>query len=380
MNHFINSTESKTRGNESNNFETQNSLSNQVELADPPSNGATAQKSHNGLVGRLLGHALAKLGDLPLKIILPSGEEVVLPNVEPIGTIKIFDRKTAWAIAVDPLYQFAEAYSNGKIEIAGELSECLTILYRLMNQRRNNSWSQRFWLSIRRPHATSLKSSKDNIHHHYDIGNDFYRLWLDERMLYTCAYFARPEFTLEQAQLAKMDHVCRKLKLRPGMKVIEAGCGWGGLALHMAKNYGVRVRAFNISREQVNWAVEKAKKSGLDRQVEFVKDDWRNIDGKCDAFVSVGMLEHVGLKNYELFGRTIKRCLNPNSLGLIHSIGQNSPKPLSPWIERRIFPGAYPPTLKQFMNIFEPFDFSVLDVENLGLHYAETLRHWLDRF
>ena len=139
-----------------------------------------------------------------------------------------------------------------------------------------------------------MAGSRANIHHHYDIGDDFYRLWLDEQMLYTCAYFATPAATLEEAQRAKMDYVCRKVWLRPGETVVEAGCGWGALALHMARHYGVRVRAYNISREQIQYARRRARAEGLDDRVEFVDDDYRNIRGQFDVFVSVGMLEHVG--------------------------------------------------------------------------------------
>ncbi|MFZ1904200.1 MAG: cyclopropane-fatty-acyl-phospholipid synthase family protein, partial [Steroidobacteraceae bacterium] len=231
-----------------------------------------------------------------------------------------------------------------------------------------------------RPHANTLAGSRDNIHHHYDIGNRFYQLWLGATMAYTCAYYPTPEATLDQAQSAKMDHVCRKLQLKPGESVVEAGCGWGTLALHMARHYGVRVRAFNISREQVAYARERAAREGLASRVEYVEDDYRNISGDYDAFVSVGMLEHVGLANYETLGGVAHQCLGSRGRGLIHAIGRNFPARLQPWIERRIFPGAYPPTLGQMTRIFEPWNFSILDVENLRLHYAQTLRHWLSLF
>jgi cyclopropane-fatty-acyl-phospholipid synthase len=162
--------------------------------------------------------------------------------------------------------------------------------------------------------------------------------------------------------------------------VVEAGCGWGTLALHMARHYGVRVRAFNISREQVAFARARAASLGLSSQVEYVEDDYRNISGHYDAFVSVGMLEHVGVANYASLGEVIARSIGTQGRGLIHSIGRNRPAPLQPWIEKRIFPGAYPPSLAEMMQIFEPWDFSVLDVENLRLHYAQTLRHWLALF
>jgi cyclopropane-fatty-acyl-phospholipid synthase len=148
----------------------------------------------------------------------------------------------------------------------------------------------------------------------------------------------------------------------------------------MAREYGVQVRAWNISREQVRFATERAQKEGLGNRVTFVEDDYRNMRGECDAFVSVGMLEHVGSENYGALGRVIDRCLAPNGFGLIHTIGRNRPEAMNGWIERRIFPGAQPPSLGEMMQIFEPFEFSVLDVENLRLHYAETLRHWMARY
>jgi cyclopropane-fatty-acyl-phospholipid synthase len=148
----------------------------------------------------------------------------------------------------------------------------------------------------------------------------------------------------------------------------------------MARHYGVKVRAFNISHEQIVFARERAQAEGLSSRVEYVEDDYRNISGRYDAFVSVGMLEHVGLENYGELGRIVNRSLARHGRGLIHSIGRNYPAPLHAWIERRIFPGAYAPSIAEMMQIFEPWDLSVLDVENLRLHYAKTLRHWLERY
>jgi cyclopropane-fatty-acyl-phospholipid synthase len=200
-------------------------------------------------------------------------------------------------------------------------------------------------------------------------------------MQYTCAYYPTPSATLDEAQVAKMHHVARKLRLKPGESVVEAGCGWGALGLHMARHYGVKVRAFNISREQVAFARERAKAEGLDGQVEYVLDDYRNISGSYDAFVSVGMLEHVGVPNYEMLGRVVTKAIGTSGRGLIHTIGRNKATgPLHPWIEKRIFPGAYPPTLGEMSRIFEPYSLSILDVENLRLHYAQTLRHWLELY
>ena len=182
---------------------------------------------------------------------------------------------------------------------------------------------------------------------------------------------------LKRRQTAKLDLVCRKLDLKPGERVVEAGCGWGSLALFMARHYGVRVRAFNISSEQIAYARERAAAEGLTDRVEFIQDDYRHVQGSCDAFVSVGMLEHVGAADYPTLGRVIDRTLTPNGRGLLHFIGRDQPAPLSPWIRKRIFPGAYAPTLPEvFERVLEPYSLSVLDVHNLRWHYAKTLEHW----
>jgi cyclopropane-fatty-acyl-phospholipid synthase len=180
--------------------------------------------------------------------------------------------------------------------------------------------------------------------------------------------------------VAKLHHVARKLRLQPGQTVVEAGCGWGGLARFFAKHYGVKVKAYNISHEQVKFATQKAREMGLEDQVEYIEDDYRNIDGTYDVFVSVGMLEHVGKKQYKVLGQVVDRCLREDGMGLIHTIGRNRPGLMNAWIEKRIFPGAYPPSLKEMMDIFEPNHLSVLDVENIRLHYYKTLMHWLERF
>jgi cyclopropane-fatty-acyl-phospholipid synthase len=292
------------------------------------------------------------------------------------------DRGALWRLARNPLVHFGDLYSVGRIEVEGDLVALLERVYRSMAANRGGRNSPWWWLwHDQRPRAGSLTRARENIRHHYNLGNDFYRLWLDrEAMQYTCAYYPAPGMTLEAAQRAKMDHVCRKLRLRPGQRVIEAGFGWGGFALHMARHYGVSVRAYNIASEQVRHARDSAAREGLAERVEFIEDDYRNIRGHCDAFVSVGMLEHVGVEHYAELGEVIDRCLAPSGLGLIHSIGRNAPGRMNGWIERRIFPGAYPPSLGETMGIFEPLRFSVLDVENLRLHYAQTLRDWRARY
>jgi cyclopropane-fatty-acyl-phospholipid synthase len=326
----------------------------------------------------LLRRISSFLGDPPIEFLVRGGARVRATSA-PIGRVTFASRATLLWILADPWMRFGDAYSDGTLTVDGDLVAVLEAVYRASGMGDKPSWLRRAadLTHRRRPHGNTLRGSRDNIHHHYDIGNAFYSLWLGDTMAYTCAYYPTPTATLDEAQAAKMHHVCRKVRLKSGESVVEAGCGWGTLALHMARHYGVRVRAFNISHEQVAYARERAKREGLAGQVEYVEDDYRNISGHYDAFVSVGMLEHVGVKNYPTLGRVVRRCLGSNGRGLIHSIGRNHPARLQPWIERRIFPGACPPALSEMSQIFEPWDLSVLDVENLRLHYAQTLRDWL---
>jgi len=327
----------------------------------------------------LVEKAMRFFGNPPVQVVLWNGLEVSGDTDNPVARVQIRDRGALLKLVADPEVNFGELYSAGRIEVLGNLLDFLEAVYRVWPVS-GQSRIETLLGPLYDARRNNLNGSRRNIHHHYDIGNDFYKLWLDERMLYTCAYFPSQDISLEEAQFAKMDHVCRKLRLQPGDKIVEAGCGWGALALHMARHYGVTVTAYNISKEQVALARQRAREEGLDGQVEFIEDDYRNIRGEFDAFVSVGMLEHVGTENYQELGAVINRVLNVNGRGLIHSIGLNYPRPMDAWTERHIFPGANPPSLAQMMQIFEPFDFSVLDVENLRLHYARTLEHWLQRY
>jgi cyclopropane-fatty-acyl-phospholipid synthase len=328
----------------------------------------------------LLTNMLRAIGDPPVQLVLWNGQTISNHNGNEVARVLIHDRGALLKLVADAELYFGEMYSAQRIEIQGNLLDFLEAVYRNLPLQRQGGIGRKLFPPFSDSRRNTLDGSRQNIHHHYDIGNDFYRLWLDERMLYTCAYFPSPDSSLEEAQLAKMDHVCRKLRLQPGDRVVEAGCGWGALALHMGKHYGAKVTACNISTEQIAFARQRAKSEGLDGQVEFIEDDYRNVSGKFDAFVSVGMLEHVGTENYQELGAVIDRVLKDDGRGLIHSIGLNFPRPMDAWTERHIFPGASPPSLGQMMQIFEPFDFSVLDVENLRLHYANTLRHWLQRY
>ncbi|MEO9212367.1 MAG: cyclopropane-fatty-acyl-phospholipid synthase family protein, partial [Caulobacteraceae bacterium] len=283
---------------------------------------------------------------------------------------------------------FGEAYTRGDIDVDGDLQSLALLSFRARERRLRGAFAERLSYAVgllgRR---NTLSGSKRNIAAHYDLDNDFYRLWLDEEMQYTCAYFAEPTDTLEDAQRRKMDLVCRKLDLKPGELVVEAGGGWGGLALHMARHWGVRVRSFNISKNQIAFARERAERLGIPTdRLEYVHDDYRSIPahvGACDKFASICMLEHVGRENYPTLRKVIGEVVREPGLALLQFISRTRPAPTSnPWLEKHVFPGYYNPSLAEVARTVEApgSGLQIVDVENMRYHYALTLRHWLERF
>jgi cyclopropane-fatty-acyl-phospholipid synthase len=319
------------------------------------------------------------MGSPCFTVALWDGFSITPAQGKALGTATIHNQAALMQLVRYGEIGFGDAFSSGGITVEGDLVGFLVEAFRGVAEVRGPVKLVKR-LQQRKPRANTPDGSREHIHHHYDIGNDFYRLWLDAEMQYTCAYFPQPKMSLEAAQQAKMDHICRKLQLRPGDRVAEAGCGWGGLARHMALHYGAKVSSWNVSAEQVRYASDRARTEGYADQVTYVLDDYRNISGEFDAFVSVGMLEHVGQENYPTLGEVVDRCLATDGRALVHAIGRNRPRLMNAWIEKRIFPGAYPPSLREMMDILEPYRFSVLDVENLRLHYARTLQEWLARY
>lgn len=333
---------------------------------------------HSTFLERLLLQIVVqRIGCPDIRVELWDGATFGQP-VTCCGRIVIRQPRALHRLLWNVVLGFGEGFMNDEIVVDGDLVDVLTAVdlgyLRVRKRRRYQS------VFPRKIFGYSLAASKSNVRHHYDIGNDFYRLWLDRQCVYTCAYYPNSEATLEEAQIAKLDHVCRKLRLKTGETVIEAGCGWGALALHMAHRYKVTVKAFNLSHEQIVFARERAVAEQVADRIEFIEDDYRNATGTCDAFVSVGMLEHVGVANYRRLGRLIDRLLKPSGRGLIHCIGRNTARPLDAWTSKYIFPGAYAPSLREMMDLFEEQSFSVLDVENLRPHYARTCAEWLTRF
>ncbi|WP_438976251.1 class I SAM-dependent methyltransferase [Roseicyclus sp.] len=229
--------------------------------------------------------------------------------------------------------------------------------------------------------ANPAHRSRANVAHHYDLSGALYDLFLDADRQYSCAYFRDPGMTLEQAQAAKKHHIAAKLCLSPGMEVFEIGCGWGGMALTLAQDYGVKVLGVTLSVEQHKIATERAARAGLSDRVRFALADYRSIRGQFDRIVSIGMFEHVGAPHFTEYFDQIRDRLTPDGVALIHTIGRAGPPgATSPWITKYIFPGGYVPALSEMAAAVEVAKLYPTDLEVWRLHYAETLRHWHDRF
>lgn len=226
---------------------------------------------------------------------------------------------------------------------------------------------------------SKLRSPR-NISEHYDLGNDFYSLFLDESMTYSCAYFKNGTETLEEAQEAKYEHIARKLRLEPGQSMADIGCGWGGMLFHAAENYGVRATGVTLSKEQCAYANEEIEKRGLKDRVRVLLQDYRYLEGEFDRIVSIGMFEHVGQRYLGAFMEKMSGLLRKGGLGMLHSIGKDRPTATDPWITKYIFPGGYLPRLDEIVGGLGRAGFSVLDVENLRGHYARTLKLWGENF
>jgi cyclopropane-fatty-acyl-phospholipid synthase len=226
------------------------------------------------------------------------------------------------------------------------------------------------------------RRSRRNVAHHYDLNGRLYSLFLDRDRQYSCAYFPRGDETIDEAQIGKKRHIAAKLLLdRPGLSVLDIGCGWGGLALTLARDYGARVTGITLSTEQLAEAQARAKAEGLDDRVNFELMDYRSMNRSFDRIVSVGMFEHVGVNHYRQFFEVVKRCLTPEGVALLHSIGRSDrPTATNPWISKYIFPGGYCPSLSEVFPAIEKTGLIATDIEILRLHYAETLRHWRRRF
>jgi cyclopropane-fatty-acyl-phospholipid synthase len=289
-------------------------------------------------------------------------------------------------IVLNPGLGIGEAYMEGDLSFErGDVTALLNLVAANLpdEERIRPGAFARTWIALahRLRQANDRARARRNVAHHYDLSLDLYRRFLDQDLQYSCAYFAHPGMSLEDAQAAKKAHIAAKLRLEPGLRVLDIGCGWGGLALSLARDHGVEVLGVTLSREQLATAQARAEAAGLSRLARFALCDYRDLGGQFDRIVSVGMFEHVGQPNYLAFFDTLHERLTPDGIAVIHSIGRRDPPNVTdPFIRKYIFPGGYIPALSETTAAVERSGLWITDIEILRLHYAETLRHWRERF
>jgi cyclopropane-fatty-acyl-phospholipid synthase len=323
-----------------------------------------------------------------LTVIHPDGSAKSYGAVSPDNrhldiTLRLNTHDVAGKIVADPYLHFGEAYTSGEVSVEnGSLWDLLDVLGRnLRNLPPSPRW-MRLWNRFMQnvvhndPHA-----SRRNVAHHYDLSDQLYRTFLDEDLQYSCAYFSRADMSLEEAQLAKKRHLIAKLDLKAGQSVLDIGCGWGGMALEIARTANVRVKGITLSQEQLAVARDRAKAAGLDGRVTFELIDYREVAERFDRIISVGMFEHVGKADFGTYFARIRELLKDSGVAVVHSIARRGTSGGSnSWIRKYIFPGGYLPTVSEASRAVEDTDLWLTDVEILRLHYAETLKAWRERF
>jgi cyclopropane-fatty-acyl-phospholipid synthase len=318
-----------------------------------------------------------------IKLSLPDGTVTTVGRGAPEAHWIINDASAIGRILRDPDLELGETYMDGLWATnPGGLLPLLKILMRNFSESKEKGF-RRLGAALRKLLAIGNRISRSykNVSHHYDLDEWLFRRFLDTGMFYSCAYFEQPGMTLEQAQLAKCELIARKLMLRPGLKVLDIGSGWGGLAFYLAERSGVQVTGITLSREQLRVARNEARNRKLDHLVRFELQDYREHVGQYDRIASIGMFEHVGARHYDQFFNIVNRLLVGDGIAVIHTIGESSHShSTNAWIRRHIFPGGYIPALSEMSRAVEQGPMITTDVEILRLHYADTLAEWLHRF
>ena len=332
-------------------------------------------------LARFLNKIFKKSGFI---LIDANGNQFIIgtPASEQPIKVKILDKKLHYKLLFHPDLYLGEAYTDGQLIIEnGTLTDFLDLALMNIGRSEFNIISyliNKFRGSYRYlTNFNFIKKSKMNVSHHYDISDDLYDLFLDPKRQYSCAYFKNDDDSLETAQNNKIQHIIKKLNIKPNQKILDIGCGWGSLAMDIAKSAQCEVTGITLSENQFNYCVKKAKELNLENQLTFKLMDYRELNEKFDRIVSVGMFEHVGRKFYNKFFKQIDNLLDKDGVSLIHTIGSvNPPRDPHPWITKYIFPGGYTPSLSEVTTPIEKAGLIVSDIEVLRLHYAHTLRHW----
>jgi cyclopropane-fatty-acyl-phospholipid synthase len=320
-----------------------------------------------------------------LEVTLPGGRRLIIGDAEtPDLAVRILGAGTLGRIMAKPSLGVGEAYMDGRLVMErGSIHDLIELFARntLRWPNRSRPSPLRRWWERQLRERNERRTARRNVAHHYDLSLDLYRRFLDDDLQYSCALFETPHASLEEAQAAKKRHLAAKLFLSPGQRVLDIGCGWGGLALSLAKQADVEVDGVTLSTEQLRTATQRARVAGLSSRARFSLTDYRDVSGPYDRIVSVGMFEHVGRPNYLAFFDQVARLLTDDGVALIHTIGRSEgPSTTDPFTAKYIFPGGYIPALSEVIPTVERAGLRVTDVEILRLHYAETLRCWRERF
>lgn len=322
-----------------------------------------------------------------LSVEMPDGtrREYGDEHVEPVR-VRLSDPALPRKILMSRDLAVGEAYMDGTLTIEGDdIRGFLALVARNVGAKHGAAWQAPVQFvrnaTRRLRQFNPAPRARRNVAHHYDLSAKLYDLFLDADKQYSCAYFRDPGMSLEDAQAAKKAHIAEKLLIRPGMRVLDIGCGWGGMGLTLARDYGARVVGVTLSQEQHKIATRRAAEAGLSGQVDFRLMDYRHVSERFDRIVSVGMFEHVGVPHYREYFRTVRNLLAEDGVALIHTIGRSDPPGASAaWLDRYIFPGGYTPAMSEAMAAVEKERLVSTDIEMWRLHYAETLKHWFDRF
>ena len=324
-----------------------------------------------------------------LQVMWPDGGWSRYGNIyEPMVTIQLYGSDTLRHLALNPGLAVGEAYMDGNLQpldcdiydLLHLLMHNLSLVERSSRVVSGRRWLRRLLRSVTQ--ANNARRARRNVAHHYDLDGQLYALFLDHDQQYSCAYFPTGDETIDKAQEAKKRHIAAKLLLnRPNLEILDIGCGWGGMALTLAQEYGARVKGITLSEEQLSVARQRAADAGLSDRCHFELIDYREVGQQFDQIVSVGMFEHVGVPNYDSFFASIGRMLKPDGVALLHAIGRfDPPGGTNPWVNKYIFPGGYCPALSEVLAPIERSGLRSLDIEILRLHYAKTLSHWRHRF